>query len=501
MINAPIKNQWLQRISITHVLIIGLVFRLIAVFFSKGYAFHDDHFEMAELVERWRQGYSFLWTGSDVHVFSLVYPGFLYLVFEACHRCGLHEPEQILFVLRLIHALFSLLAIYYSYKLALRIAGEEKTAILVAIAVALFWIFPFMSVRNLREFVCVPFLLAGCYYIADPKFSYRAILIAGLLFALAFTIRLQILFIPFGIGLTLLFQKETRKKAILFGVFLGIGFMLTQGLFDLIYYRNPFASIAEYLRFNSDKTNIDIQPTGPWYQYLETLAGVFFLLPFFLLLLGYIKSWKIKPARMFFWGSLLFFAFHSYYRNKQERFIIPFIPFFILLGIIGFYEYYKEHKRDKWLRNISRIAIGWFIVFNTIGLVFLCFSYTKKERVGSMLYLKRKGDVSNIIMESENGAPRPPVFYLGKQINFYTLTAGDSIPALTLYIPGGPDPEPNYLIMSGEENLEKRLSRLQRLYPLLKFEKEIHPGFLDNIAYRLNPKHNDNEVWRIYKIR
>ena len=143
----------------------------------------------------------------------------------------------------------------------------------------------------------------------------------------------------------------------------------------------------------------------------------------------------------------------------------------------------------------------WFVVINIIGLVTLSFSYSKKARVESMLFLRDKGDVSNIIMEAVSESPRPPLFYLGKQINFYSLSTNDSLPKLTLYIPGGPYPTPNYVIMSGNKNLEERVKRLKKLYPSLTFEKSEEPGFVDNIAYRLNPKHNDNETWYIYKIR
>ena len=478
----------------------GLLFRLFAVIFSKGYAFHDDHFEMAELVQRWREGYSFLWTGSDVHVFSLVYPGFLYLVFEACHAIGLHAPEQISFVTRVIHALFSLLSVWYSYKLVLRLTGEKFPAIVAALCLSLLWLFPFMSVRNLREMVCIPFMLAGSYFIADPKLSSRSLVLAAILFALAFTVRLQVLFVPFGIGLYLLFQKGLLKKAVLFGIYFLGAFMLTQGLFDLVYYGNPIASILEYLRFNSEESNIAVQPTGPWYVYLGTMAGIFFGLPFLVLSFGCFKSWMFKPARMFLAGSLLFFAFHSFYSNKQERFILPLVPFFVILGIVGLYAYNKANRDRPW-KQIVRFTALWFVIANTVALVVLCFTYSKKSRVESMLYLRDKGDVSNIVVESDGEAPRPPLFYLGKQVNFYTLTAADSLPKLTLYIPNGPNPEPNYMIMSGAGRHEKRLERVKKLYPALRYEASFSPGFVDNIAYWLNPRHNDNDSWYIYKIK
>ena len=61
----------LEKTTIRQILFIALAVRLLAVFFSPGYAFHDDHFEMPELVFKWKDGISFLWTGSNVHVSHL----------------------------------------------------------------------------------------------------------------------------------------------------------------------------------------------------------------------------------------------------------------------------------------------------------------------------------------------------------------------------------------------------------------------------------------------
>ena len=494
-------KQLFEKITIQQILFAGLVIRLLAVFFSPGYAFHDDHFEMPELVFRWKDGVNFLWTGSDVHVFSLIYPGMMYGLFEACHAVGINSPEGMMFVVRLFHALFSLLGIYYAYKLTLRLTNRKDTSNMVAVAMALFWIFPFMSVRNLREFFCVPFLLMGSYYIADPKLTFRSIFLGALFFAMSFSIRLQILFIPVGIGLCLLFNKQYTKKAFMFAVAFAIAYMLTQGLFDLLYYGDPFANIKEYIRFNSNPVNIGVQPQGPWYQYTGTVAGVVWGFPFLLLAWGYIYSARLSfHTKMFVIATLLFFAFHSYYSNKQERFILPFIPFFIMLGIIGFQQYYEKNAGRLWLKKLTTFILAWFLVLNTAGLLVLTFTYSKRSRIESMIYLRKKGDVSNIIMEGDISAQRPPLFYLGKHLNTYTLPPDGSIEQLQTDIKTSGSPAPNYVIMAGSHNFDKRLTHLKTLFPSLSAETVVTPGFVDNLAHWLNPKHNQNENWYIYKI-
>ena len=88
-----------------------------------------------------------------------------------------------------------------------------------------------------------------------------------------------------------------------------------------------------------------------------------------------------------------------------------------------------------------------------------------------------------------------------KQFNYYELKMNDSLPVLTQYIDKGTYPLPNYIIMSGNKHFEERLSRLKTMYPELQYETDIKPGLIDKIAYQLNPKHNVNETWHIYKIK
>ena len=495
-------KKLLNKITIRQILFFGFSVRLLAVFFSPGYAFHDDHFEMAELVFKWKNGLNFLWTGSNVHVFSLIYPGIIYLLFDVCRVVGINQPEDMMFVVRLIHALISLLSIYYAYLLTLRLTDKKNVAIVVALAIAFFWIFPFMSVRTLREFFCIPFCLIGCYYIADPKLTYRSIFLAAIFFALSFCIRLQIIFIPFGIGLCLLFNRRYIKRAIVFGIAFVLAYMLTQGLFDFIYYGDPFASAKEYMRFNSDPANIHIQPQGPWYKYIITITVAVWGFPFLLLALGYIYSFRMSfRIKIFFVASLLFFVFHSYYSNKQERFILPFIPFFILLGIIGFREYYVKHINVACLTKTTKFILIWFLIFNTIGLLVLTFSYPKRSRIEAMIYLRKKRDVTNIIMEGDASALRPPLFYLSKNMDVYLFPAGETIDQLQTEIKTSGNTAPNYMIMAGKQNFDQRLTNIKKLFPDLKQETSIPAGFVDGLAYWLNPKNNPNEDWYIYKLK
>jgi hypothetical protein len=482
-------------------LIAGLIVRLASVFFSAGYVFHDDHFEVIELAQKWRDGIPFAWSGEQVHVFSLLYPGIHYLLFEACELLGVRNPPDIMLIVRLFHALVSLLGIYYAYLLTLRLSNHKPTAIIGGLFLSLFWMFPFLSVHSLREFFCVPFLLAATFFAVDPKLTSRSVLLSAFFFVLAFTIRLQIIYIPAGIGLYWIVSKQHYKTALQFGAAFFVFFMLTQGVFDLIYYGNPLASTLQYLRYNSNPENIAGYPQGPWYQYLGTLALICLGLPLLPLLWGYIRCARLSNTlRMLFFASLLFFIFHSWYSNKQERFLLPFVPYFLILGIIGFSDYYRKHKNERWLIVTTWILAGWLIIVNSVALVIASFTYSKRARVESMNWLRRQGDVTNIIVEGIDTPPPLPLFYLGKRVSWYELNSLLSPNDLQKEIRNGKKPVPNYLIMSGSKHLQERLARLSVIFPTLRHVTDIEPGFIDNILYQLNPAHNKNETWHIYRI-
>jgi hypothetical protein len=490
-----------DKITILHILAAGLLFRLLAAFFSEGYAFSDDHFEVIELVQKWRDGVSFNWTGGEVHTFSLIYPGIHYLLFFLSDALGITEPKNIVLVTRLFHALVSMLSVYYSFLLTWRLTNNHQTAKLVAVIFALFWIFPFFSVRNLREFFCIPFLMMGSYYISAVPLGARSVLISAFFFAMAICIRLQVVFIPAGIGLVLLLYRQTFKMALLFGIGTILFFILIQGGFDYIHYGDMLASTRAYFIYNSNPANIASYPQGPWHLYMGTVLGITVGFPFLLLLTGYFYSIRIsRTFLMLFAGSILFFVFHSYYSNKQERFILPFIPFFLLLGITGFIEFYKSKYLKKWMAGVTRFIVIWFIILNSTGLLILSFTYTKRTRVEAMNYLKQRGDVRSLVLESESEFPMLPFFYLGKRIPYITLNNTTSIDSLKNFLQNPSYPVPDYVIMYGQSNFEKRVSRLRILFPGIKQEAVIQPGFVDNLAFLLNPEHNENERMYIFRI-
>ncbi len=167
---------------------------------------------------------------------------------------------------------------------------------------------------------------------------------AGLLIGLAISFRYQIAIFAIGIMLYYLFKinykalfKGTLKdciKALIsqnfvafsFGTF--VTFLITQGLVDYCIWGKPFAEFYAYSTYNM-KEGVLYMPNTNYFMYVFVLMGVL-LFPFGVLIgIGFIRS--AKKHLLLFVPVMLFILFHTFYPNRQERFILSILPFFIIL--------------------------------------------------------------------------------------------------------------------------------------------------------------------------
>ena len=371
-------------IRLLAIILIALIPRLVAVVFSKGYGMHDDHFGPIEQPFIIMHDISYWTSRAAPHGHSIVYPAIHYALLNGCEAFGIQDPQTKMYFIRFLHALYSLLIVYFGFKIA-EVLSDKETAKKAGIILALFWAFPFLSVRNLIEMVCIPPLMAGFFYALTSKEKIRNAFIAGLWFGLAFVFRYQTLSITATLGIVFLFRKEFKQMALL-----ACGFLATvvviQGSADVFAWGYPFASFLEYLRYNA--THGYDYTTGPWYNYTLLVLAAFIPPMSFFLLYGFFRNWR--KTFLILLPVMVFFILHSFFPNKQERFIFPVVPLILLLSVVGWEEFVK--KSVFWSHH--RIAIKslwvWFWMINFILLIPFTTYYSKKSRVEAMYTLVRK---------------------------------------------------------------------------------------------------------------
>ena len=116
------------------ILLLALVVRIIAAVFSQGYGMHDDHFLVIEASASWTEGYDYNhwlpWsqnTQGHPEGHSFTYVGLNYCYFAVMKGIGVSDPEILMLVNRLIHALLSMLVVIYGIKITEKLAGISST--------------------------------------------------------------------------------------------------------------------------------------------------------------------------------------------------------------------------------------------------------------------------------------------------------------------------------------------------------------------------------------
>jgi len=489
---------------------IGFVLRLISVLFSKGFGMHDDHFLVIEQAQSWVDGGDYLkWlpgtpgnTGPEGH--SFFYVSLQYIFLHMLQFFGIFDPQLKMYFVRLLHASISLFIISFGYRIASLITARE-TAYKVALLLSVFWFMPFLSVRNMVEMASIPFLMYGSLIILrqelirrdnEPGYHQTSFLVAGFFLGLAFSVRYQTLAFTGGIGLALLIMRNWRGTISAIIGFLG-SVILIQGFIDFLVWGRPFAEFTEYVNYNLNHA-YDYY-TAPFYNYFLVIGAMLIPPVSLMLIFGYIRNWK--KNLILFLPVLLFLIFHSIFPNKQERFILPVIPLFIVLGMAGWEEFVNGSHFWKKRKKIYQASWAFFWLINIILLFLFTPMYSKKARVESMSYLKKYENINYFLIEdiNSNVLRFPPVYYTGQWPTYDAVFKNMSYRDFATFKDWSvKDNQPSFILFYQEKNLEARIDSIQQIFTHITYETTVKPGLMDRLIHRINPI-NANETIYIYR--
>lgn len=474
--------------SFKTILIAALVIRLLAAVFSQGYAMHDDHFLIIESSSSWVAGQDYNnwlpWNQPDEtkpEGHSFTYVGINYFFFYAANAVGIDDPKILMLINRLLHALFSMLIVYYGFKITEKLSNS-RNAIIVGWFLALTWLFPFVSVRNLVEITSIPFMM-GALWLAMKEKTFKNLLLAGIVMGMAVSFRYQVGVFAIGLALYFLIKKEFRSF-IFYCAGVLLTFIITQGLVDYLIWGYPFAEMWGYLTYNMNE-GTGYLPNKNFFIYVEVLMGAMLIPMGILLGIGFFKS--AKKYLILFLPSLLFLIFHSFYPGKQERFILPILPMFIILGVMG----YESLREKKFLGKFWNVSVKIFWVLNIPILLGISFTYTKKSRVEAMYYFYENNIKAEQVLIEGSGddhTSMAPQFYAGNWDFYLNYKKVLTIDSTEQY---------DYIIFSTTINLDERIKTYKTLFPKMELVRVCEPSYADKIARWLNPN-NRNEYFEIW---
>ena len=517
------EGKWLRR-----VLLAAAVVRLIAAIFSEGYIMSDDHFLAVEPVSSWVSGenyhnwYPNAYNQTDhAQPFSYAYYFLNFVILKFCALIGIANPFIQAFALRLAHAALSLWGVYLFVKLAERLISSV-TWRMYAIW---FWVFggvvTVFSVHQLVETACIPFVLLAYLYVLKyfERERLGALIVAALAFSVSVGMRYQLVFFPLTLGLYLLWKRKW-SGAVLFGIFFTLGFALTQ-IDNLLFWHKPiYQHLLDYQAYNAahfaDYPSNVFSYLALITYYIFPVVTIVFLI--FLRRRPDAKQDSSKDALQdvsqdsskgasqvvpILIGTIVFIGFHLLFPNRQERFLLPAVPFVLLLMIRTISKRYpcsascetsfEESSNgscatsfeESWLHQ----AMRWSIYLSAIYTVSYSFYIPKKKYLEASHALYERGDFQNVVIDNWKGEESVwlPMHYVGKFVHPVSMNKLKTMNELKQQITHQPlydskslpAPSPNYLIIWGKEES----------YPRAKVYEEA--GFE---LQRISPANSESEL-------
>jgi hypothetical protein len=466
---------------------------MIAVIFSPGYGMHDDHFLIIEASSSWVDGYDYNnwlpWSPNNAghpEGHSFTYVGLNFLYFYVMKLIGIVDPKVLMFLNRLLHAVASMAVVHFGMRITEKLS-DRTTALRTGWFLALLWILPFVSVRNLVEMAAAPLLIYGTW-LTLKKETVRNYFLSGMIIGLSVSFRYQVGVFAIGMGIYLLLVRKW-KLFFCFAVGNAFVFGLTQGLVDYLIWGYPFAELYGYVTYNI-KEGTQYLPNQNYFMYLLVLMGCFFVPLGFVLGYGFFRA--AKKYAVLFVPTFAFLLFHTLYPNRQERFILSILPFFLILGVLG----YQLIKESAWKQKLWKVAVIAFWVFNIPFLFFASTMYSKRSRVEAMYSLYGKKEKIELILLEGSASGRVsmlPKFY-SKHWMATQVERIDSTSDLRV------NPELNYpyIFFFDEKDLKQRIARYKEIYPKMQLESRCYPSMVDQLLRELNPR-NANEYIEVWK--
>ncbi len=489
--------------TLSRLLLIALVLRVVAAIFSAGYMAHDDHFETVRIAWQWHHEGMFLedgtlrWDGKpEIGVLrSAVYNLFILGLMKITALFGVEHLDSHMIFNRFVHALLSMLPVVFGIKY-LRRETDDDTAMIGGRMLATHFLMPFLGVRNLVEMVAADLIMPCIFYAhrSVQEKSDKDALIAALFGGFAFMVRMHVAVALVVVPVAMIIQKRAFRQAVTFSAGI-LAFVLIQGLLDVWTHGKFLGSVTNYIIGNMSQP-----PTlpGPWYRYILLILGIM-LPPFSILFIGSMFTSRLIRKNLIAWSATVVCVLvHSIITNKQERFIIPVFPLIIVLGCVGLYYLYESngwYYRMRWLRRGLWI---WFWVLNTAALVPFTVNYAHKGAVDSLAWLSRQSDADSVLFDTTERKRWIPFDYW----NYKKPGAVQLTPTYSLQqaIESGEVDQfnaPKYVVIFAD-GYPKDFLNTYRMSMRATYDIVHHgePSLIDLILHKLNPKYNHkNETW------
>jgi hypothetical protein len=325
-----VHSPWYRDRALWQALTLGLVLRLLAALLGYGPLALDDYGHVLVPARNAALGLT-----PEIPGYRSLFPvGYVAGLFSIGRWLGLAaDPVLQVQWVGVAAGLVSLLTVPAAYFYG-HLKGNVRLARVAAFVLAVHFALPFIETRVFGESLSIPYVFLGVV-VAETAIGRRSLKLAalgGALLAVSCLFRFQNLLFVAAYGALLFAGRERALGAALTGVALGL-FAIGQIAVDALGGRAAFATFVAY--FQETVGSKSIGETQSPFVFVALLAGLFLLPLSAPLFLGAGRAWR--EHRRPLTAALVFLAVHSIVAHKEERFLIPAVPLF-LLGLAAAWE-------------------------------------------------------------------------------------------------------------------------------------------------------------------
>lgn len=439
----------------------GIIITLWVALFNQGIIALDDYTEgIARFIPA--QSNSFI---ANIDTSGIRFP-FQSLFFLSLSKMalgvGLTEPiSQLKFVLVIVGILVFSIQLLSAYFM-LRTTPYLRWGLFL---LSFYFVLPLIYTRPLIEnlsgaFVTLSALFATLFY---KRGKTPWLFCSVMAISAASLFRLQTSICVLALIPLLVLSQRKKQSWLVFGFSLALGFFLT-GILDWALTGGFQKSRLTYLQYNLQHSSS--YGTTPFYSFALLFLG----LTFPPALVGRYKGfqWKdrYRPLLPVLYFFLTFLIAHSLVPHKEERFVIPILPLFLIL-LTPLLHYWSFERKVYW-RGFYFSGLNFVLLFLT------SLSAPQSNVISLVRYLDKDTSLKRIVNYDNSVVLFPTAF---------------SLRPLEL-IPMKPFLASAEISLSCDTALAVREDLLKADWSSFKVIQEFRPGFLEALLVRLNPKQN-----------
>ena len=351
---------------------------MVTAWFSELHYHPDEHFQILEFMS-WKLGITpvseLMWE-FPARIRPWMHPLLYFLIAKPLILLGVKDMFTIVFLLRLVTGLFSLIALAVFVRALLSTIEDETEKRAFVRYLPLFGFLPYLFVRTSSEAMSAAFFAIGLSWAMGEK-SARRLALAGLFCGLAFECRYQIAFM--GLGLFAWLAVIARVRLAGLAAFLGGGLcaLLLGALADRWGYGTWVFPPYNYFYFNIVQ-GVAAKQFGsePVFAFLYLMPAQIFFAITLILMAAMLAMWLRNPRHPLTWATLPFVLAHMATAHKEARFLFPMAILATAFPVLGFSPRLASGRaafarlwswRDSWAMKavaaLSLLGMAYFALY------------------------------------------------------------------------------------------------------------------------------------------